>query len=842
MANVTYIVQSGDTLSSIARKYNTTINALTKLNDISNPNSIYVGQRLIISSDSTESEPVSTFAMVRSAAANSRATTSGSSNTVTVTEFGLQPKTTRTVYANWTWDKTHTESFDVKWTYYIGTATGFVEQSSVDGELRQALYTAPDTATHVTFQCRPVSETKTSGTSSSKYWTADWSTLKTYDFSNNPPTEPGVPTVEIKDYTLTATLDNVDTVYMNAKQIQFEVVKDNSYVFATGKSEVKTSHASFSCKVDAGGEYKVRCRSVDGKEYSEWSEYSDNVGTKPAASSGITSIKALSETSVYLEWGSVSHADNYEIEYTTKKSYFDSSSSEVKKMTVESVVHHAEITGLESGNEWFFRVRAANDKGSSAWTGIKSVKLGEPPDIPTTWSSTTTVVVGDPLTLYWVHNSEDGSSQTYAELELDIGGVVSVRTIKNSEDEDEKDKTSFYSVNTSGYDEGVVIKWRVRTRGIMPEYSEWSTQRTVDVYAPPTLALQVLDHNGDTVYILQSFPLHIATITGPVTQTPIGFHLSISANATHETVDNMGNPKIVKAGDEVYSRFFNSTSELDLFISANDVNLDNNIEYTIRCTSSMNSGLTASSSHEFLVAWTDEQFAPDAEIGYDEENYTTFIRPYCATMGGALIDGIMLSVYRREFDGTFTELITGLDNMQETYITDPHPSLDYARYRVVATKVDTGAVSYTDVPGYPIGEKAVIIQWDEEWRTFDNTYDNPFEDPIWAGSLLRLPYNIDVADNHNPDVSLIEYIGRSHPVSYYGTQLGETSTWNVEIDKKDKETLYAIRRLAAWMGNVYVREPSGSGYWAHITVSYSQRHCELTIPITFNLVRVEGGA
>ena len=44
----TYIVKSGDTLSSIAKTYNTTVDALVKANNISNPNLIYVGQTIII--------------------------------------------------------------------------------------------------------------------------------------------------------------------------------------------------------------------------------------------------------------------------------------------------------------------------------------------------------------------------------------------------------------------------------------------------------------------------------------------------------------------------------------------------------------------------------------------------------------------------------------------------------------------------------------------------------------------------------------------------------------------------------------------------------------------------
>lgn len=818
MANVTYTVKKGDTLSAIAKKYDTTVSALVKLNNISNPNYIVVGQVLIISGKAD------------SPSANH-------SNKAIIKVFGLQSRTDRTVFATWSWDKSHTDHYETKWVYYTGDGVGFVEKSTT--ELKQSLYNAPDNAKTVSFYVKPISETYTpkGKDSESTYWTAEWSTVKTYNFSNNPPLTPPVPTVEIKDYKLTAKLNNLS---LNADAVQFQIVKNDSTVFKTGKANIKTKSASYSCTVTAGAEYKVRCRSIRDKLYSEWSEYSDNVGTKPAASSGILTIKALTKTSIYLSWSKVKNATSYDIEYTTEKRYFDSS-NEVRSTSVESTVLHSEITGLETGKEWFFRVRAVNDLGSSAWTNIVSIKLGEAPDLPTTWSSTTTVMVGDPLTLYWVHNSEDGSSQTYAQLELNVGGSTTTKTIKNTTDEDEKDKTSSYVVNTSGYTEGTTIKWRVRTRGVTSTYSGWSVQRTVDIYAPPTLELSVTDSSGALVDSLESFPLRISASAGPNTQTPIGYNVSIVAKETYETVDNMGNPKTVKSGDEVYTRYFDTNALSSIELSASDVNLDNNIKYTVVCTVSMNSGLTAEASHEFTVSWEDVYYSPSAEISYDEETYTTNIRPHCETEYGELIKGLTLSIYRREFDGTFTELATGLDNADGTFITDPHPALDYARYRVVAVNDNTGAVSYTDVPGYPVGEKAVIIQWDEDWTKFDVESEEPVERPSWSGSLLRLPYNIDVSDRNNPDVELIEYIGRKHPVSYYGTHIGQSSTWNVEIDKKDKETLYALRRLAIWMGNVYVREPSGSGYWANINVSFSQRHCELVIPVTMNITRVEGG-
>src|SRR5690606_36010449 len=44
----TYVVKKGDTLSHIAKRFGTTVNELVRLNNIKNPNLIYVGQKLKI--------------------------------------------------------------------------------------------------------------------------------------------------------------------------------------------------------------------------------------------------------------------------------------------------------------------------------------------------------------------------------------------------------------------------------------------------------------------------------------------------------------------------------------------------------------------------------------------------------------------------------------------------------------------------------------------------------------------------------------------------------------------------------------------------------------------------
>ena len=202
----------------------------------------------------------------------------------------------------------------------------------------------------------------------------------------------------------------------------------------------------------------------------------------------------------------------------------------------------------------------------------------------------------------------------------------------------------------------------------------------------------------------------------------------------------------------------------------------------------------------------------------------------------------MLSVYRREYDGTLTLVERELANDGTIGILDMHPALNYARYRIVARNKNTSVVGYTDLPGYPVNKPYIVIQWNESFSKFNyEETEDELEIAPYSSSMVCLPYNIDTTESNDKDVSLVEYIGRKHPVGYYGTQIGETATWSTEIEADDDETLYALRRLKSWMGDCYVREPSGVGYWAEVSVSFSVTHCELTIPVTFTIKHVEGG-
>lgn len=601
---------------------------------------------------------------------------------------------------------------------------------------------------------------------------------------------------------------------------------------------------------------------------------------------------------VELAWEAVYNAESYTVQYAKSTESTTSSNVKTKDIKPDNTGEKPpanctlDNNDLEPGSVYWFRVRANNSGGESKWSDRVSVAVGTKPSPPTTWSSKGNMSIDslDTVILYWVHNSADNSEVSYSTLLMsakydnDIETVeikiTAPPTIKNNGDgtlswtSNKIDKAeleiseSVCSCKLSGealrqyfgiskkYD--FTVSWRVRTAGVVVSgqgltYSEYSNPREIKAYLKPSLSVKLQQYdNGkwNDVTTITHLPFRIGMSTAPNSQKPLSYHIEIVSTDSYETVDNVGNVKKVNSGDSVFVRDVDTTSLPYLEVSADEVTLENNQNYKIRAKVSLNSGLTATNtSIDFNVAWEDYEYNPSAEIGIDYNTVSAYIHPYCKTLitddqgvqTESLVSGVKLSVYRRDFDGKFTEIASGIDNLTNTWVVDPHPALDFARYRIIAKSEVTGKVNYHDISAYPVNEKSVIIQWAEAWTDFNITDDGPTEEKPWTGSMLKLPYNIDISNSYSPDKTTVQYAGREHPVVYYGTQVGETQTWNLDIVKGDKETLYAVRRLSVWMGDVYVREPSGSGYWATINVSFSQKHTELTIPVTINVTRVEGG-
>lgn len=800
------------------------------------------------------------------------------SNKVTMVWWALEAGEDKTLFARWEHSKDHTAGYEMEIYYDVGDGTGWRIQDLglTTTNKEYTVSVSNNNAKKVKFRVKPYAEEKNPNTHE-KYWTDGEFVDNVYDFSDNPPEIPNQPSITLRPNktTLYCEMTNISQT-INADQIEFEVYNNNQTKYKTGTANInqETHATSFECELEPGGSYTVRCRAVrnsNGKRIEGgWTEFTEAVKTVPIAPEEITDLspekhteQGVTQYRVNISWTPVRNATQYVIQYTTDPSLFDTPSEEgVTEIEVDAELGNSyKITQLELGYEYFFRVCASNDSGRSGFTPIKSIAMGSQPNPPTTWSNTSNALLGEDLILYWQHNATDNSQESIAQIHITVGDMQIDKVVHNSDrPEEERDKPNYYIINSNDpewnfIDKGTVIKWKVKTAGLIDTYSNYSVEREINVYEQPSLTIDIKNQNGVSVEEINSFPFYINIHAEPYEQIPVSYYIEVVANQGYSTVDSTGKIITINPGDRVYRKYYDPEGanvwDFVAEMTPGNIDLQNGIEYTINAVVAMNSGLSASNSMEFSVLWEEIYYDVYANVVIDKTRLEASIHPYCYEyqddgQGGepepVLVENCKLNVYRKEYDGTFTLIAKDVDNSSDIYVTDPHPSLDYARYRITAVTQDNGAISYCDIQGYKIGEPSIVIQWAEAWSTFEvDEEGNGNVEPEWSGSMVKIPYNVDVSEKAKVDVSLVNYAGRTNPVSYYGTQINENATWNCVIPADDKETIYSLRRLAKWAGDVYVREPSGVGYWANIEVNFNINHTEVTIPVSFTVTRVEGG-
>lgn len=937
----------------------------------------------------------------------------------------LKAGTTNTLVATWEWKEKNTASYKVYWTYATGnknkkdgTMIWFVGNES-DVKVKNSEYSFPDNAISVKFKVKPIAKThkvkKNKKTVDEPYWTSGWSpavkkSVKGYN-TPDPPSPPGAPSITLnaKHTAVTPSL-TVDPKSISSVIFQNQDITSANKPISDQTVKKIPANGLVSVKFNLldGKQYRIRAKVVDkqgrSSGWSVWTETFESAIDYPLWKGQhylIHSAEAvMMKGDTIIDWKQGSHEVisyrdkqlklswvkpnapknlrdfSYEIEWTKDPKYFDMGSG----TTVVTVQDYNRQYYIFTGDDFFggthpttyFRIRSKNKDFVSKWNDLSyGVKVGLKPSPPTTWTSASSYSIGDKITFYWVHNSEDGAKESLAELTLilkrgtgiqqtdsyvgngsrldypltqDIFGnnpIVSINGVKKVKNTDyiydevgkkvafntapengsaitiqyyktsvvtkniivqksvaDEDSISqyVYDTNNSDITGDTEIEWFVKTTGAGDE-SDASISRSVKVWSPPVIEAKTFnfdsdnnlwiwdrfDFTTDSIYtalrdidgsedtdVINGYPFFIYGLTGPITQKPIRYVLSIIANETYEVPSIFNDSVYVNEGEEVYSVIIDPKDSVygeNTFwyvLMAGSVMLMNNVEYTLKIYAMMDSGLSAEFSKVLTTEFSEDPFEVNADISIDDVNLSASILPRAyidnnvddpndplnENYDQSLVipkEDVLLSVYRRNHDGTFTLISDNLDGSLYTTVFDLHPPLNFAVYRIVGIDKVTGKLVWSDIESEPINEPSIIIQWNEESSEFHseaNNYDDDEEiaDILTPSSMLRLPWNIKINDSHAPDVSLVEYIGRDHPVSYYGTQRGETSTWSTDIDKEDEETLYNIRRLAIYPGDVYVREPSGTGYWANVTVSYDVSYDSLIIPITFNITRVEGGA
>ena len=184
-----------------------------------------------------------------------------------------------------------------------------------------------------------------------------------------------------------------------------------------------------------------------------------------------------------------------------------------------------------------------------------------------------------------------------------------------------------------------------------------------------------------------------------------------------------------------------------------------------------------------------------------------------------LLAGATLSVWRIDAGGELVLVADGIANDGNAEVIDPHASFGTCRYRVVATDPTTGLSGSADEEAEADVE-SIVLSWANDSRQ------------------VELPYDVKTSESRTPDVSLVSYAGRSHPVAYRGTQAGESGSWSTDLIRGvDSDRLALLRECVGH--DCYVREPSGVGYWAYVTLSTSVDYRAGGIDVTLDVTRIE---
>ena len=757
------------------------------------------------------------------------------------------------------------EEYQIRWSYSIIVSIGGDRYQSrrVWGDWKTVprttvndIFSVPDGATDVRLDVWAVSKEydyypskSSTSTSKGKYFTAGNTWKQVQTGAHWGPEMPDIESVKVADDGLTIEV-KVKSEDPYAKS--FEAQGNNGAIKGTSttRDQWETYGASsyvgdgtILLKGAAGTTYTIRARMTNLIGYaSPWRTWTGTVKTKPARVISVA-VQATADGCAMLTWGGTAGAEWYEVAYANSSKAFSLSSGYKTKSTKElpsPASRSFTFDDLDLGKSWFFWVRAVNASGEGDWSpASQEIRLGTAPAAPSVWADSYTCIRGEKATVRWQHNATDGSAQRKAEVWWSSGGAFSRVDVAGA--------ASSAELPTGAVPDGGTLRFYVRTYGIADAASPASETLAVGVWERPACSVEV----AETVARL---PLELSVPMSAGGQTCVEMSLRIVAAAATACQRPDGTTVQLAEGDEVWSATVPTPGNpARVSLSAGDVSLSDGASYRAEAVCAMSSGLSCDAAAEFSCDFEDMdifvqgaivpsgrwgcEVIPSAYVAPKVDTSPAWGRP--VETEPEMADGILLSVYRCETDGSMTRLLAGAPNDGSYSLVDPHASMVRQTYRVVAVSAETGAVAYDDVTASVVSERCLLIQWEADPAVRPWADGDAGDDAGESVRTLWLPYDTKVSDDNDMDVEHAAYLDRSHPVALYGTQLGQTSQWSCRIAQDEEDTLALLRELAAYRGDVYVRDIFGSGYWATAKPSWSGGEGAGVIEVSIDVTRTD---
>lgn len=606
--------------------------------------------------------------------------------------------------------------------------------------------------------------------------------------------------------------------------------------------------------IAAGSSYRYRLRAVLADKTTTGAvtqvESDKSFDARPLA------VKSLSAScsaagAMRIDWENQGRTgDEYHIEWSANgNAWADNVMQDITSATLEQPTATVyTVTGLDSGQRWHARVRRANDAGESPWSGIVSVTLGTVPQAPTVAPVPSAVAADGALTLSWTHNSEDASAQSAYEVRARADGgtwstVASGTTAT----------TATLRPSDLGVADGGTLQVQVRTKGVLATWGAWSAAVSVQVWAQPAVGLALLSGGAEVGGEATSFPMQVRVELSSHAEgnAAVSWWAEIEAAEDYVGVARDGSQALVKSGDRLWHADAAAGEGAEVpasgdacnracylvTVTAADVRLMRNVSYVVRAGVATMAGMRAESQLAFEWSPSAEVPEPDATLEYDAGSMTMLVTPTCTDDGGSPVGGATLDVWRVELEGTAVLVAEGLRSGEAC--VDPHPDFGDCVYRVVAVDATTGEQASADIATY-VDEASVVIQWDEQWDSVAGAEEVAPGVMAYAGSRVRLPYDMQLSEERESDMVEVEYQNRRWPVLYSGTiRRHESTTTGTLYEGDDPGIIARVLAMLDFGAACYVREPARSGYWASVRGTVNQDQAGLAT-VSLRVRRVEG--
>lgn len=418
---------------------------------------------------------------------------------------------------------------------------------------------------------------------------------------------------------------------------------------------------------------------------------------------------------------------------------------------------------------------------------------------------------------------------------------------------------------------GASISWKVQTAGAWmrqetPVFGGYSITRVINCYTKPIInaIFTYSNTNPSPINTVTRYPFYLYAFVDNhlhTNQVPIYYLVEIKPRTSYTRVNINGTTEMITPDTVIFRKELNNVADTSFFIefNAGDLVFENGIAYDAYVTVVTNAGTdNVTSQHVVMnLSGSSDEVQVGADLYYDNSNAVAYVRPFVFEEVSAVpseyrvieyLTGYYLSIYRINSDNTLSEVIKNVVSQSEfiemRYYCDPYPTMGNMAYRIVAVHRTTGRVIFGDFGPLNNNEKGIIIQWGDMFSSVAAVPDpakvviNPGDS--WAGNMLRLPYNVDVTEKSSVDVTKVNYIGRTSPVTYYGTAVNSSWSIKADIDISDTKSIMLLRKLAEYPGDVYFRESSGMGFWATVTVSFPRNHLAVATTVNIDVTKVSG--